>query len=220
MPKPSFPRNSDIGAKLPSERPQRRGWVKRLPLIVFAVLASLFLYSLFFANPQSIPSALIGKPVPPVDFPALDGLKSGEAAVPGLTAADLAKGRVSIVNFWASWCGPCTAEHPHLVELKKRIGDSVDLVGVNYKDRAASALSFLTRKNNPFARVGTDVTGRGAIDWGVYGIPETFVVNGRGEIAYKLVGEITPENIEQKLLPAIKAAANAGSAAPPANPAQ
>jgi cytochrome c biogenesis protein CcmG, thiol:disulfide interchange protein DsbE len=212
MPKPSF---RDPNAPLRDPTQQRPTWVKRLPLIVFGVLAGLFLYALFYANPQSIPSALIGKPVPPVGFAALDGLKAGEAPVPGLTGTDFAKGRVTVVNFWASWCGPCVVEHPMLVELKNRVGDSADLVGINYKDTPTSALSFLNRKGNPFSRVGTDLAGRGAIDWGVYGIPETFVVNGRGEIAYKHIGEITAESIDQKLLPAIKAALSPSPAAVP-----
>jgi cytochrome c biogenesis protein CcmG, thiol:disulfide interchange protein DsbE len=208
MPNPNL-----LGGQPPPKRSssaivQRPTWVKKMPLIMFACIAGIFLYALFFAKPQDIPSALIGKPVPAVAFPALDGLKSGDTQVPGLTAADFAKGRVTVVNFWATWCPPCVAEHAMLVELKKRMGDTADLVGINHKDAPASALSFLTRKGNPFARVGTDTTGRGAIDWGVYGMPETFVVNGRGEIAYKHIGEITAVSIEQKLLPAIKAAAS------------
>jgi cytochrome c biogenesis protein CcmG, thiol:disulfide interchange protein DsbE len=206
MPNPNL-----LGGQPPPKRSksavvQRPNWVRKMPLIMFAIIAGLFLYALFYAKPHDIPSALIGKPVPTVAFPALDGLKLGDAQVPGLTAADFAKGKVTVVNFWATWCPPCNAEHAMLVELKQRMGDSAELVGINHKDQPAAALSFLNRKSNPFSRVGTDATGRGAIDWGVYGMPETFVVNGRGQIAYKHIGEITAESIEQKLLPAIKAA--------------
>jgi cytochrome c biogenesis protein CcmG, thiol:disulfide interchange protein DsbE len=189
-------------------RPQ---WVKRFPAIIFVAMASLFLFALFNADPSKIPSALIGKPVPVFDFPALEGLTKDSAPVPGLAASDLAKNRVTVVNVWASWCAPCATEVPMLVELKKRLGDTADLVGINYKDSTAAAMSFLSRKGNPYSRVGTDTTGRGAIDWGVYGIPETFVVNGKGEIAYKLVGEVTADSMEQKLLPAILAAGSASS---------
>ncbi len=194
------------GSRHPTSR-HRPLWVKKLPALVFAGLAALFLYALFYADPSKIPSALIGKPVPSVSFPPLDGLAHDGVAVPGLLAADLGNGRVTVVNFWASWCQPCVTEHAILVELQKRIGDSADLVGVNYKDTPAAAISFLNRRSNPFKKLGTDATGRGAIDWGVYGMPETFVVNGRGQIAYKHIGEITLESLEQKLLPAIKAAA-------------
>ena len=198
-----FDGSSDVAS-----RPRRSPWARRAPSLVFIGLATLFLYALFYAEPSKIPSALIGKPVPAAAFPALEGLTRDGTAVPGLTAADFAKGRVTIVNFWASWCAPCAAEHPMLVELRKRMGENADLVGINYKDQTGAAMSFLTRKSNPFQKVGTDITGRGAIDWGVYGIPETFVVNGKGEIAYKHIGEITAESLDTKLLPAIKAAAD------------
>ena len=137
-------------------------------------------------------------------LPALEGLTDGTRAVPGFDSADLAKGEVSVVNFWASWCAPCVQEHPLLVALKQRAG--VPIYGVNYKDQAAAARRFLGRYGNPFAAVGTDANGRAAIEWGVYGMPETFIVNGKGEIVYKHVGPISPETLEEKLIPAIQAA--------------
>jgi cytochrome c biogenesis protein CcmG/thiol:disulfide interchange protein DsbE len=125
----------------------------------------------------------------------------------GFSAAELSKGDVTIVNFWASWCAPCVAEHPLLVELAENSG--VKLYGVNYKDKPEAARRFLGRYGNPFAAMGVDPQGRGAIEWGVYGMPETFVINGRGEIAYKHVGPITHQSMRDNLLPALKAAAAA-----------
>ena len=122
----------------------------------------------------------------------------------GFRSADLATGGVSIVNFWASWCAPCVQEHPLLIALKERT--SVRLYGINYKDQSAAARRFLGRYGNPFVAVGTDANGRAAIEWGVYGMPETFVVSGRGEIVYKHVGPITPDALERNIIPAIRAA--------------
>ena len=122
-------------------------------------------------------------------MPALEGLSDGTRPIGGFASADLAAGQVSVVNFWASWCVPCVQEHPLLVALKEQTG--VQLYGVNYKDQAAAARRFLGRYGNPFAAVGVDGNGRAAIEWGVYGMPETFVVDGKGRIVYKHVGPIT-----------------------------
>ena len=184
-------------------RPRRLGWALA-PLIIFAAVAALFAFALTAGDPSKLPSALIGKPVPEMDFPPLEELVDGGQPVPGFGAADLSGGKVSVVNFWASWCVPCVEEHPLLIELKKRT--NVPLYGVNHRDQPASGRRFLGRYGNPFTAVGTDQNGRGAIEWGVYGMPETFVVNGRGEIAYKHVGPISKESLEQQLLPAIVAA--------------
>jgi cytochrome c biogenesis protein CcmG, thiol:disulfide interchange protein DsbE len=185
------------------ERPRLRlGFV--VPLLLFAAMAGLFAFALRSGDPSRLPSALIGKPAPATDFPPLGGLRDERGTVPGFASRDLASGKVSIVNFWASWCVPCVQEHPLLVELKARTG--VDLYGVNYKDQAAAARRFLGRYGNPFAAVGVDATGRNAIEWGVYGMPETFVINGRGEIVYKHVGPISAESLAQRLIPAIEAA--------------
>lgn len=193
----------------PAPARKRRG-LAMAPLIIFLAVAGLFAFALTSGDPSKLPSALIGKPVPVADFPPLEELVENGKPVPGFGAADLAKGGVSVVNFWASWCVPCVEEHPLLIELKQRTG--VALFGVNHKDQPSSGLRFLNRYGNPFTAVGTDRTGRGAIEWGVYGMPETFVINGRGEIAYKHVGPISKESLEQKLLPAI-AAARGGTAA-------
>lgn len=190
-------------------RPRRLGWALA-PLIIFAAVAALFAFALTAGDPSKLPSALIGKPVPEMNFPPLDELVDGGQPVPGFGAADLSRGEVSVVNFWASWCVPCVEEHPLLIELKKRT--NVPLYGVNHRDQPASGRRFLGRYGNPFTAVGTDQNGRGAIEWGVYGMPETFVVNGRGEIAYKHVGPISKQSLEQQLLPAIRAARETAAA--------
>ena len=174
------------------------------PLAVFAALALLFAFALRTGDPAKLPSALIGKRAPAISFAALDGLSDGHGPIGGFSAAELATGGVSVVNFWASWCAPCAQEHPVLNALKERGG--ARLFGVNYKDQTAQARRFLGRYGNPFAAVGVDADGRGAIEWGVYGMPETFVVNGRGEIVYRHVGPLTAESLETKLIPAIRAA--------------
>jgi cytochrome c biogenesis protein CcmG/thiol:disulfide interchange protein DsbE len=128
----------------------------------------------------------------------------------------LADGNVSVVNFWASWCVPCAEEQSLLVALKEKT--KVPIFGVNYKDQPASARRFLGRYGNPFVAVGTDDNGRGAIEWGVYGMPETFVVNGKGEIVFKHVGPVSAESLMTKLIPAIeKARSTAAPAMPAAN---
>ena len=175
------------------------------PLGIFAGLTGLFLIALFAGDPSKLPSALIGKPVPEFALPAVKGLARGGKPVPGFSNADLAQNRVSVINVWASWCAPCHVEHPFLTALASR-GD-FDTYGLNYKDEATAARRFLGRYGNPFRAVGQDTSGRTAIDWGVYGVPETFIVDGAGRIVYKHVGPIDNEIIETRLLPAIKSAA-------------
>jgi cytochrome c biogenesis protein CcmG/thiol:disulfide interchange protein DsbE len=185
------------------------GWLV-LPLAIFAGLAGLFALALTSGDPSKLPSALIGKPVPATEFAPLEGLLADGKPVVGFTSKDLAKGEVTVVNFWASWCGPCVAEHPLLEELRKRTG--VAIYGVNYKDQPSNARRFLGRYGNPFTAVGVDGSGRNAIEWGVYGMPESFVVNGKGEIVYKHVGPISETSLAAKLIPAIEAARKAGGA--------
>ncbi|MBN9246366.1 MAG: DsbE family thiol:disulfide interchange protein [Hyphomicrobium sp.] len=181
-----------------------------MPVIVFAVVAGFFAMALRSGDPSRLPSTLVGKPVPETVFPALEGLESGGKPEAGFSSADLAKGKVSVVNYWASWCQPCVEEHPFLEQLKEQAG--VDLYGVNYKDQTDAARRYIGRYGNPYSAVGTDVSGRAAIDWGVYGTPETFIVNGKGEVVYKHVGPISAESLKTKLLPIIeKAKAGAAS---------
>jgi cytochrome c biogenesis protein CcmG, thiol:disulfide interchange protein DsbE len=174
-----------------------------LPLLLFCALAGLFLVRLYAGDPSALPSALIGKPVPTFALPALEGLRRDGADVPGFASTDL-KGGVTVVNVWASWCVPCREEHPLLARVAAMPG--VRLVGINYKDEPENARRFLGSLGNPFAAVGADTKGRAAIDWGVYGTPETFVVNGRGEVVLKHVGPITSDAILTELLPAIQKA--------------
>lgn len=183
--------------RLPGRR--RSLWVA-LPLIAFAVLAALFWFRLGSGDPSRIPSALIGRAAPPTVLPPLEGLAGDSGPVPGLDPA-VFRGKVSLVNVWASWCVPCHAEAPLLVQLAADRG--LQMVGINYKDAADNARRFLGRYGNPFAVVGVDGNGRAAIEWGVYGVPETFVVGRDGAIVAKLVGGITPENVETVLKPAI-----------------
>ena len=182
---------------------QRSNAIVVVPVILFAALAIVFGFSLKSSDPSKLPSALIGKSVPAVDFPALEGLVEKGKPLKGIAAADLAQGEVTVVNFWASWCGPCVQEHPLLVELGRR---GVKIVGINYKDPPPGGRRFLGRYGNPYAAVGTGAKGRGAIEWGVYGMPETFVVDGKGRIAYKYVGPITAQALVEKVMPAIEAA--------------
>jgi cytochrome c biogenesis protein CcmG/thiol:disulfide interchange protein DsbE len=184
--------------------PKRKTWLLALPLLGFAALAALFWVRLGSGDPSKIPSALIGRPAPQTALPALQGLTRGGAAVPGLDPAEF-KGRVSLVNVWASWCVPCHDEAPLLTALAQELASDkrFQIVGINYKDAPDNARRFLGRYGNPFAVVGVDSNGRGSIEWGVYGVPETFVVGRDGAIAYKLVGPVTPDNLDKILKPAI-----------------
>jgi cytochrome c biogenesis protein CcmG/thiol:disulfide interchange protein DsbE len=174
-----------------------------LPLIVFIALAVLFFYRLGTEDPSRIPSALIGHPVPATDLPALPGLERDGKAVPGLGSATF-QGAVTLVNVWASWCVPCHDEVPFLEQLSQ--DKRIQLVGINYKDAPDNARRFLNRYGNPFAATGQDEAGRASIDWGVYGVPETFLVGRDGKIAYKLVGPITADNLARTLKPEIEKA--------------
>jgi cytochrome c biogenesis protein CcmG/thiol:disulfide interchange protein DsbE len=178
--------------------------LRLLPVAIFAIVAGFFALALRSGDPSLLPSTLVGKPVPQTVFPPVEGLESGGKPQPGFSSSDLAKGRVSVVNYWASWCEPCVDEHPLLEQLKETSG--VDIYGVNYKDQASAARRFIGRFGNPFIAVGTDADGRAAIDWGVYGTPETFVVDGKGIIVYKHVGPISDDSLTTKLLPAIQKA--------------
>jgi cytochrome c biogenesis protein CcmG, thiol:disulfide interchange protein DsbE len=179
--------------------PKRRSLIAYLPLMVFGALAAVFLVRLYSGDPTKLPSALIGKPVPVFSLPAVDGLDR-----PGFSQTDLAKGRVSLLNVFASWCVPCQQEHPLLMELAK--DTRFQIIGINQKDKAENARRFLGKLGNPYAFVGADGDGRASIEWGVYGVPETFLVTGDGKIALKHVGPLTEEVLHATLLPAIEKA--------------
>jgi cytochrome c biogenesis protein CcmG, thiol:disulfide interchange protein DsbE len=187
---------------------QRRSLLMVLPLIAFAALIALFWYRLGTGDPSRIPSALIGHVAPQTTLPPLEGLTNAGAAVPGLDPA-IFKGNVSIVNVWASWCIPCHDEAPLLTALGR--DKRLQLIGINYKDAPDNARRFLSRYGNPYGIVGVDGNGRAAIEWGVYGVPETFIVGREGTIVYKMVGPVTPENIDTVLKPEIEKAFKAGS---------
>jgi len=181
----------------------RRNVLVALPLIVFIGVAALFYVGLGEGDPSKLPSALIGKPVPATDLPPVPGLSVDGKPVPGLTNATL-KDSVSVVNVWASWCVPCHDEVPFLDALGK--DKRIKLVGINYKDAPDNARRFLNRYGNPFVATGQDENGRTSIDWGVYGVPETFLIGRDGRIAYKLVGPLTADNLKSTLLPQIEKA--------------
>ncbi|MCB1471986.1 MAG: DsbE family thiol:disulfide interchange protein [Rhodobiaceae bacterium] len=172
-----------------------------IPLVVFMGLAILFYFRLGAGDASRVPSALIGKEAPAFSLAALDGLTNGSGPVPGFSRADL-DGKVSVVNVWASWCVPCREEHPFIEELAK--DDRFTVYGLNYKDKDENARRFLGRYGNPFDAVGVDANGRVGIDWGVYGVPETFIVDRAGRIAYKHVGPINAETLEKIILPKIE----------------
>jgi cytochrome c biogenesis protein CcmG, thiol:disulfide interchange protein DsbE len=180
-----------------------------LPLLFFVGVVLLFLIRLFAGDPSRIPSALIGHPAPQTALPAVTGLERDGKPIPGIDPASF-KGAVTLVNVWASWCVPCHDEAPLLVELAR--DSRLRIIGINYKDEPENARRFLGRYGNPFAAAGADPNGRAAIEWGVYGVPETFIVGRDGRIAYKLVGPITPENLAATIKPEIeKALGAAGS---------
>ncbi|MBB5043520.1 DsbE family thiol:disulfide interchange protein [Shinella fusca] len=175
-----------------------------LPLAVFIALALIFWTQLNSGRDISeIPSALIGTKAPWRDLDPLAGATKDGAPVPALTT-QTARGKLTLVNFWASWCVPCRQEHPVILQLSK--DPRITVVGVNYKDGAENALRFLGELGNPFSAIGLDPAGRMAIDWGVYGIPESYLVGPDGTILYKRVGPFDDKSLKEGLYPAIEKA--------------
>ncbi|HEY9567850.1 MAG TPA: DsbE family thiol:disulfide interchange protein [Thalassobaculum sp.] len=173
-------------------RPLRRLLVI-LPLAASIIVGAVLAWSLT-RNPREIPSALVGKPVPAFDLPAVEGRSAG------LSSADLA-GEVSLVNVFASWCTACREEHPLFMELKAE--GAVPIHGLNYKDKPADAAEWLGTLGDPYTRTGADRDGRVAIDWGVYGVPETFVVSAAGRIVHKHIGPLTRRDLDETILPLV-----------------
>ena len=167
-----------------------------LPPLLFAGLAATFYIGMNRENPDGLPSTLIGKPAPALPVDALDGFRA-------LTAADLATGEVTLVNFWASWCPPCRAEHP---VLKQMAADGIRVAGVNFKDTAQDATAYLTKDGNPFFALAFDPKGRTAIDWGVTAPPETFIIDGEGKVILRFIGPLVGSYYEQSFVPALEKA--------------
>ncbi len=169
-----------------------------IPAIVFGVIAGYLLWGLDpDRDPREIPSVMIDKPVPEFELAPIEGMKG-----PGLAAADLRNGQVTLVNFFASWCVPCRVEHPILIELVER--DGVRLVGINYKNEPEEARAWLAELGNPYAQIGADTSGRAGIEWGVYGLPETFVIDKQGRIRYRHVGPIDARVMEREIRPRLR----------------
>jgi len=187
--------------------PPRRSlglWIAILaPFCVFLALAAVFLYRLETGgDPSLVPSVLVGRPAPVTNLPALEGMD-----LPGLDTATLT-GKPTLVNVWASWCAPCRAEHPILEQLAS--DPRIRVVGINYKDQSENAVRFLGQLGNPFAAIGVDANGRTAIDWGVYGVPETFLLGPDGTIRYKFIGPLDEESLKAKLMPEIEKVLKSG----------
>ncbi|MGE3279973.1 MAG: DsbE family thiol:disulfide interchange protein [Alphaproteobacteria bacterium] len=184
---------TEHAAQPPAAGPRRSRWVLFGPAALFLGLVLTFVAGLG-RDPKILPSPLIGKPVPEFSLPPVEGRRLG------LATGDL-KGEVSLVNVFASWCLACREEHPLLMRLQAR-GD-LPLHGLNYKDKPADAARWLDQMGDPYRRTGADLDGKVAIDWGVYGVPETFLVDAQGRIAFKQIGPLTPEIVETTILPLV-----------------
>ncbi|MEZ5779903.1 MAG: DsbE family thiol:disulfide interchange protein [Paracoccaceae bacterium] len=168
-----------------------------LPPAIFAGLALMFVWGMGRDNPDALPSTLEGRQAPAVAVTQL-------ADLPVFGDADLRDGNVKLVNFWASWCAPCRVEHPNLSKLR---AEGATIYGVNYKDRPEAATRFLDDLGNPYAAIGADESGRMGIDWGLYGVPETFVIDGKGKVILRFAGPITERVLESEIRPAMDKAA-------------
>jgi cytochrome c biogenesis protein CcmG/thiol:disulfide interchange protein DsbE len=166
-----------------------------LPPLLFAGLAGVFIWGMGREDPKQLPTAFAGKPAPAVELSAL-------GSEPVFTDADLRDGKVKLVNFWASWCAPCRVEHPNLQALSE---EGIPVYGVNYKDQPDKALGFLAELGNPYTAIGADPAGRMALDWGVYGVPETFVIDGEGTVLFRFAGPVTERVIDSNLRPLLNA---------------
>ena len=173
-----------------------------LPPIIFLGLAALFYFGLTRPDAGFLPSTMIGR-----EAPALIKVEQLRED-PAPTDADLRLEGVKLVNFWASWCAPCRAEHPLLMDMAE---DGMTIYGINYKDKPENALAFLEELDDPFTKVGADNVGRTGLEWGVYGIPETFVIDGEGKVLYRHPGPLTKRVLEERIFPAIAAAAAAAT---------
>lgn len=165
------------------------------PPAIFAALAALFFVGMHRENPDELPSAMLGRDAPEVQLSAVPYAQN-------FTNADLRSGELKIVNFWASWCGPCRAEHPTLMQLQ---AEGIEILGVNYKDQTSNAVSFLEELGSPFAKAGADANGMMALNWGVYGVPESYLIDGNGTVLLRIAGPLTQRELAARLRPMIDA---------------
>ncbi len=171
-------------------------WLAFIPPVLFLALGLAFYVSLSREEPNALPSMLAGKPAPQLVVTPLEGYRTP-------TQEDIDAPGVKLVNFWASWCPPCRAEHPTLMKLAD---EGYEIIGINQNDEVPNAVGFLKNLGDPFISVGRDAKGRHSLDWGVYGLPETFVVDGNGDIVLRYAGPITSRILDQKIRPALEAA--------------
>lgn len=167
-----------------------------LPPLIFAGFAAMFLWGMGRDDPRALPSTREGGTVPALTLAAF-----GDEAP--FSTEDLASGEVVLVNFWASWCAPCRAEHPQLIEMAE---EGIALYGINYKDTPDKAQRFLDELGNPFSRLAADPSGRTGLDWGLYGVPETYVIDGNGQVVKRFAGPITASILDSVIRPAIETA--------------
>lgn len=175
-------------------------WLLILPLVLFAGLAVLFYTGMYRDNAGQLQSVFVGRPAPVLPVTTLPG-------IPGLTDADLKTGEVTVINFWATWCPPCRAEHPVLLKLA---ADGVRVAGVNIMDDDAKAVDYLAEEGNPFFGVATDPKGRNRVEWGVTAPPETFIVGGDGTVLFRFVGPLVGTDYEDRFVPELEKALQAG----------
>jgi cytochrome c biogenesis protein CcmG/thiol:disulfide interchange protein DsbE len=166
------------------------------PPLIFAAFVGLAAFGMFRENPDGLPSTLVGQVSPGVPETGLEGFEPA-------TDEMLASGQVTLVNFWASWCPPCRAEHPKLLEMQ---AEGIPIVGINFKDQQGTASKYLIEDENPFVGVGFDPQGRKAIDWGVTAPPETFILDGAGKVLFRFAGPLVGSDYEQRFVPALRAA--------------
>ncbi len=188
------------------EPSSKHSWGALIPVVLFGIVAGVFLIALFWGNPGQLPSTLIGKPIPQFYAPPVPGVTDQTGAqIPGFGNKDLADGNnLTLVNVWATWCASCRLEHPVLMTLKQRLG--VRVYGIDYKDDDTAARRYLNVHGNPFEKLGKDDSGRIAIELGVYGVPETFLIDRDGTVLLRHPGPVTEEIIQTLIKPAIVAA--------------
>ena len=195
-----------------------RSWVTLAPIIVFSVLALIFLVQLLRGGSSGeIASVLIDRPAPLTDLPPLEGMTANGAQIPGINNATFA-GEITVLNVWGSWCAPCRAEHPYVLALGN--DERIQVVGLNQRDATNNAIAFLMEVGNPYDAIGADLNGRASIDWGVYGVPETFLIDRNGIVRYKMIGPMNERRYREEMLPEVEAllAEQPAPAAPAAAP--